>query len=514
MSLHVKPGTDWNAVYARAKALAPEAFEADRINNLVMGKWLSVGTTAEHVNPVDQMPIIGPPKVDHQTAIDAVSDAARQHAAWGKVSLDERKAKVSAALVGLREARDTIALLLAWEIGKPWKLACADVDRCIDGVEWYIENIDRQLVGRTPLSGPISNIASWNYPLSVLVHAELVQMLAGNAAIAKTPSQGGFHSLTLAHAVMARAGLPVTLVSGVGAELSDALVSSRELGAFAFVGGRSNGRATLERLADFDKRHILEQEGLNAWGIWDFSDWDNLAPHLRKGFEYAKQRCTAYPRYVVQRSLFPAFLEMYIPIVKGLRFGHPLAVENDTDELPDLEFGPVIHKTKANELRSQYAEAINTGGIPIYQGDLAHGKFITGQDISAYVAPATVLEPPRAWSLHHSEPFGPIDSIVLVDTEAEFIAAMNVSNGNLVSSVATDDMVFAKRVREEIAAFKFGVNKPRSRGDRDEVFGGLGASWRGAFVGGDLLVDAVTDGDRQIFGNFKGGSRYPEGLEL
>jgi acyl-CoA reductase-like NAD-dependent aldehyde dehydrogenase len=514
MSLHVKPGTDWNAVYARAKALAPEAFEADRINNLVMGKWLSVGTTAEHVNPVDQMPIIGPPKVDHQTAIDAVSDAARQHVAWGKVSLDERKVKVSAALVGLREARDTIALLLAWEIGKPWKLACADVDRCIDGVEWYIENIDRQLVGRTPLSGPISNIASWNYPLSVLVHAELVQMLAGNAAIAKTPSQGGFHSLTLAHAVMARAGLPVTLVSGVGAELSDALVSSRELGAFAFVGGRSNGRATLERLADFDKRHILEQEGLNAWGIWDFSDWDNLAPHLRKGFEYAKQRCTAYPRYVVQRSLFPAFLEMYIPIVKGLRFGHPLAVENDTDELPDLEFGPVIHKTKANELRSQYAEAINTGGIPIYQGDLDHGKFITGQDISAYVAPATVLEPPRAWSLHHSEPFGPIDSIVLVDTEAEFIAAMNVSNGNLVSSVATDDMVFAKRVREEIAAFKFGVNKPRSRGDRDEVFGGLGASWRGAFVGGDLLVDAVTDGDRQIFGNFKGGSRYPEGLEL
>ena len=104
--------------------------------------------------------------------------------------------------------------------------------------------------------------------------------------------------------------------------------------------------------------------------------------------------------------------------------------------------------------------------------------------------------------------------MVLVDTEAEFIAAMNVSNGNLVSSVATDDMAFAKRVREEISAFKFGVNKPRSRGDREEVFGGLGASWRGAFVGGDLLVDAVTDGDRAIFGNFKGGSRFPEGLDL
>jgi hypothetical protein len=49
------------------------------------------------------------------------------------------------------------------------------------------------------------------------VHAELVQALAGNGVIAKTPSQGGFHCLTLAHAFMARAGLPVTLLSGVGA---------------------------------------------------------------------------------------------------------------------------------------------------------------------------------------------------------------------------------------------------------------------------------------------------------
>ena len=47
---------------------------------------------------------------------------------------------------------------------------------------------------------------------------------------------------------------------------------------------------------------------------------------------------------------------------------------------------------------------------------------------------------------------------------------------------------------EELQAFKVGINKPRSRGDREEVFGGLGASWKGAFVGGDLLVQAVTYG--------------------
>jgi hypothetical protein len=30
----------------------------------------------------------------------------------------------------------------------------------------------------------------------------------------------------------------------------------------------------------------------------------------------------------VQRELLPQFLEMYLPVVKGLRFGHPLAVED------------------------------------------------------------------------------------------------------------------------------------------------------------------------------------------
>ena len=35
--------------------------------------------------------------------------------------------------------RDLLALLLVWEIGKPWRLACADVDRALDGVRWYVE---------------------------------------------------------------------------------------------------------------------------------------------------------------------------------------------------------------------------------------------------------------------------------------------------------------------------------------------------------------------------------------
>lgn len=510
MKLTLKKDTDFASIYAKARIAAPEAFGEHSPRNLIDGDWSSAGRSISHFSPIDGSQIVGPAMLNLQQVQDAVHQSVKQDAQWSKTPLEERKIRVSKALELLSEHRDLLAQLIIWEIGKPWKLACADVDRAIEGVQWYLGEIDRQMTGRTPLPGPVSNIASWNYPLSVLVHAELVQLLAGNAVIAKTPTQGGFHSLTLAHALMARAGLPVTLVSGSGSELAPALVSSPELGALAFVGGRNNGRAAASSLKSLAKRHILEQEGLNSWGVWNYSNWDELAAHLTKGFEYAKQRCTAYPRYVVQRQLFPEFLQMYQSVLGSLKFGHPLAVENETDDYPDLHFGPVISAKKAAELRQAFDEAVDRGGIPLYRGSLSSGRFLEGQDQSAYVAPMTVLDPPKAWSIHHSEPFGPLDSIVLVDTEAELISAMNVSNGNLVSSVASDDAAFAARVKEESQAFKFGVNKPRSRGDKAEIFGGRGASWRGAFVGGDLLVQSVTEGDGPLYGNFGDGSRYPE----
>ena len=518
--MQLKPGTSWAETYARCESVAPEAFDSDRILNLVGGDWQPVGRPGDHVTPVDGSPIHGPPKVGHPTAVAAVEDARRQHAAWGKVDLEERRDRVTRAVDELATHRDLLALLLVWEIGKPWRLACADVDRCVDGVRWYVEEIERQLAlgtegeRRRPLSGPVSNIASWNYPMSVQVHAELVQLLAGNAVIAKTPSQGGFHCLTLAHALLKRADLPVTLLSGVGGQLADALIRSDGIGALAFVGGRSNGRAAATSLSDKSKRHFLEQEGLNAWGVWDFTEWDLLAQHVRKGFEYGKQRCTAYPRYVVQRRLLPAFLEMYLPVIDSIRLGHPLAVAAPADPLPELDFGPVIHARKASELARQFDEALAGRGLPLYRGSVGDGQFIDRQDTSAYIGPAAVLEPPPHWSLHHAEPFGPLDSVVCVDTEAEFLAAMNVSNGCLVASIATDDLDFGARAGAQLQAFKVGINRPRSRGDRDEVFGGIGESWKGAFVGGDLLVYAVTVGpegeSERLYGNFPSYSLYPD----
>ncbi|MFE4175469.1 aldehyde dehydrogenase family protein [Streptomyces sp. NPDC056909] len=494
LTLSLKPGTAWADAWERCLAVAPEAFQDDRVLNLWAGSWQSDGRALPATSPVDGSPIAGPPRLDAATAQQAVRACLDEHRVWRHVPLAERKARVGATLDALTEHRELLALLLVWEIGKPWRLAQADVDRAIDGVRWYVENVDRMLEGRTPLAGPVSNIASWNYPMSVLVHAMLVQALAGNAVIAKAPTDGGVACLTLASALAVREGIPVTLVSGSGGELSEALVRSPEIGCVSFVGGRDTGARIATAVADLGKRHVLEQEGLNTWGIWNYSDWNALTAVIPKLFDYGKQRCTAYPRFVVQRSLFADFLAAYLPAVRSIRLGHPLAVEQPGDPLPELDFGPLINAAKAKELADHVAEAISRGAVPLHEGSLSDGLFLPGQDTSAYLPPVTLLNPPPSSPLHHAEPFGPVDTIVLVDTEAELLAAMNASNGALVATLSTDDPATYARLSPQIRAFKVGHGKPRSRGDRDELFGGFGHSWRGAFVGGELLVRAVTDG--------------------
>lgn len=494
MTLIPKPGTAWTQAWLRCLSTAPEAFRDDRVLNLWDGCWHADGRILPTTSPVDGTPLAGPPRLDATAAHRAVRASYDQHRAWRQVPLAERRARTAAALDALGDHRDLLALLLVWEIGKPWRLARADVDRAIDGVRWYLQEIDPMLDGRTPLPGPVSNIASWNYPMSVLVHAMLVQALAGNAVIAKTPTDGGVACLTLACALVAREGIPVTLVSGGGAELSQALVRAPEIGCVSFVGGRDSGGQVASDLADLGKRHILEQEGLNAWGVWHYTDWPALTAQVRKTFEYAKQRCTAYPRFVVQRELFADFLAAYLPAARSVRFGHPLAVADPADDLPDLDFGPLINAAKAKELADLVGEAIDRGATPLHRGTLADARLLPGQDTSAYLPPVTLLAPPSSSPLHHAEPFGPVDTIVLVDTEAELLAAMNASNGALVATLSCDDEATYARLAPQIRAFKTGHNTLRSRGDRAELFGGFGASWRGAFVGGDLLVRAVTEG--------------------
>lgn len=144
-TLTLKPGTAWHDAWNRCLTTAPEAFADDRTRNLWSGTWHQDGRTLPATSPIDGTPLTGPPRLDAPAARQAVRASLDQHRAWRHITLPERRARVSATLDALTEHRELLALLLVWEIGKPWRLAQADVDRAIDGVRWYVDHSDRLL---------------------------------------------------------------------------------------------------------------------------------------------------------------------------------------------------------------------------------------------------------------------------------------------------------------------------------------------------------------------------------
>jgi acyl-CoA reductase-like NAD-dependent aldehyde dehydrogenase len=191
VAVHILPAFAWNKVLAQTRALVPEAFNSEgRILNLIGQEWQDQGYERPYKTPNDGTVLGALPFISYEIARKAVQFAASEQVEWARVDLDERRCRIQQCLDEIKLNRELLISLLMWEIGKPFKIAEADVDRCVSGVEWYLATVEGMLGDRYPL-GMVSNIASWNYPLSALFHAVLVQVLAGNSAIIKTPTDGG-----------------------------------------------------------------------------------------------------------------------------------------------------------------------------------------------------------------------------------------------------------------------------------------------------------------------------------
>lgn len=491
----VDPNLERDALLHQARRVVPDAFDSDgHVLVSLSAGWRTPKRWRLAVSPIDEGGIAELPVSGAAEAAAAVEMTAAAGRVWSRLSHARRATLIAAGVESVGRHRDLLAGLLAWEIGKTRAGARSDVDRCLDGIAWYLEHSEAMIEARTPI-GLVSNIASWNYPFSVLLLNVLVQALVGNAVIAKAPTQGGGVSLTVAFGLLRQAGLPVSLVSGSGADLTEPLVLHPKVSALAFVGGRTSGLAIAAHLRGTGRRYALEMEGVNAYVITEFSDWAALRKQIRAGFDFGKQRCTAYTRWVVDQRIAPQFVDTYREAVADVRVGHPLL------QTPPA-FGPLISSSKVQQLDQAIDDAVSGGATRLHIGSLRDADFMPGQSRRTYFAPVLLQGVPTSSDLYRREPFGPVDLLVTADTDEGLIAEANVSNGALVASVATDDPEHGRRIAARLRAFKVGVNRLRSRGDRDEAFGGVGASWEGAFVGGEHLVRAFTEGAAPVAGNW------------
>ena len=229
--------------------------------------------------------------------------------------------------------------------------------------------------------------------------------------------------------------------------------------------------------------------GAQLLGHLEFLAVGPFGPTHAKEVEYAKQRCTAYPRYVVRRRLVPVFLEAYLAVVNTIKFGDPLGWPNPDDPFPELDFGPVIHATKPAELRKQLDEAVSGGGIRLYRGSVGDGLFLDAQDASAYVAPSCVSSPrPHGHSIAQSPsaPWSPSSSLT---PRPSWWRRWMCANELSTWPASRRQHGCSDTHLRELMVFKVGVDgTPQPRRPRRGLRGPRRRGWKGSFVGGDLLV--------------------------
>jgi acyl-CoA reductase-like NAD-dependent aldehyde dehydrogenase len=221
MTVSVESVTGWRELFHRARTVAPEAFAEDRLLNFWGGRWRREGTPLPATSPVDGTEIIGPSVVDIATAATAVRAALNEHRTWCVAAHDDRAARIGRALDDLDGHRDLLAGLLHRESGPTWRSATAEVDRCLAGARDDLAGATEP-GAREPLRGPITACAD-AVPVMELVRGLLAQTSAGNAVVVKAPVRGAVNCLTLVTALVARHGVPFTLIGGETTEVEPAL---------------------------------------------------------------------------------------------------------------------------------------------------------------------------------------------------------------------------------------------------------------------------------------------------
>ena len=94
--------------------------------------------------------------------------------------------------------------------------------------------------------------------------------------------------------------------------------------------------------------------------------------------------------------------------------------------MPAQRFGPLVNDRRAKELLDAVAETIGLGGVELYRGLMGDGRFIPEQDTSASSVPESIRLG------------GPVDMIVLVDTQEALLAETPGSSAESLVHAVTD----------------------------------------------------------------------------
>ncbi len=454
------------------------------------GEWRppASGTYASVIDPSTGKSIGEAPIASADEARAAVDAAAAVEESWGATPGHVRAKILRAAAARLRDDRETMARLIATEVGKPIADSRIEADRAVGVFELAAEEI-RHLGGesfpadayerpagnenrflftvRDPI-GVVVAIGPFNFPLNLLSHKVAPALAAGNPVVAKPTSAAPFTALRLAEH-LAAAGLPagvLNVVVGPGRTVGDTLVEHPRTRLVTFTGSTEVGKAIAEKAGRHAKRVILEMGGMDPFIVLDDAALDVALPAaIRGAFGYSGQVCTASKRILVQDSIAEKFARSLADRANALRVGP--ALEETT------EVGPLIDGAAVVRMEELVADARTRSAKVLAGGSRA------SSGPGNFYRPTVMDEVPEDARVAREEPFGPIAPVIRFHDLEDAVRIANSTPYGLQAAVYTRDLARGFSLAKRIRAGGVHLNDPTNLRWDALPFGGVKESGLG-----------------------------------
>jgi aldehyde dehydrogenase (NAD+) len=448
--------------------------------NLIDGEWVesSTGRLLDDRNPAGPDDLVG--RFQDSSAKDveaAVAAAARAFKSWRLVPAPKRAEHVFRMGALLAERKETLALEMAREMGKPLKEARGDVQEAVD-VCYYIAGEGRRLHGFTTPSelpdkscfttrqpvGVCALITPWNFPMAIPSWKLIPALVCGNTVVLKPATPAPLLAWRLA-AIAVEAGVPrgvVNLVTGSGEAVGEALLAHPDVALVSFTGSSETGRRIAVACAEGFKRVSLEMGGKNALIVCDDARLDlAVEGSLWGAFGTAGQRCTATSRVIVDASVHDAFVRALVERARGLRVGDPRDEANDV--------GPLVSEAQLRKVEEHVRRGREEGARLACGGERLTGQ---AQDRGFYFAPTVFTGVAPSMSLAREEIFGPVLSVLAAAGFDEALELANDTVYGLSSAIYTQDVNRAFRAARDLDAGITYVNSSTIGAETHLPFGG------------------------------------------
>ncbi|HEY1013461.1 MAG TPA: aldehyde dehydrogenase family protein [Herpetosiphonaceae bacterium] len=481
-------------------------------HNLIGGEWVPArsGKTFENRNPADSRELVGLfPDSDADDVRDAVAAAQAAYNAWRLVPAPKRGEIIFRASQLLQQRKEQYAQDMTREMGKVLSETRGDVQEAID-MGFFMAGEGRRLHGvttpselpnkfqmsvRQPL-GVCGLITPWNFPMAIPSWKIFPALICGNTVVIKPAEDTPLSTYNFVQCLI-DAGLPpgvVNIVAGFGPSAGEPLVVHPDVKVVSFTGSTEVGKHVSKLCAEQFKHLSLEMGGKNPMIVMDDADLDLvIAGAVWGAFGTTGQRCTATSRIIAHRKIADELVERITAGARDIRVGNGL--------VDGMQMGPSINQGQLDTVmkyvgigRDEGAE-LALGGSRLSDGDLGHGYFHQ---------PTIFTNVKRNMRIAQEEIFGPVVSVLPVDSLDEAIAVANDVPYGLSSAIYTRDVNKAFVAMRDLYTGIVYVNAPTIGAEIHLPFGGTKGTGNGKREGGQQVLDTYSEW-KSLYVDYSGG---------